>query len=138
MRKNICLPQILAIFLVFFSSLVFGADNETKLNSIGKLLNGRSYVRMDKDLTCKSNDPEHTVLKTWANKITIENGRILIWGKVCNDSPESISFSEAGKNLFISVDLKRIIYKKEVLLYSRDTPKLCDAGQWCPVEETKP
>jgi len=104
---------------------------------MGTLLNGRSYVRMEKDATCKANNPEHTVIKTWANKISFENGQILIWGKVCNDSPESISISQAGKNLFISADLRRIVYKNEVLRYSKDTPKLCEEGQWCPVEAAK-
>jgi hypothetical protein len=121
-----------------FAGFAHTADNENRPTGMGTLLNGRSYVRMEKDATCKANNPEHTVIKTWANKISFENGQILIWGKVCNDSPESISISQAGKNLFISADLRRIVYKNEVLRYSKDTPKLCEEGQWCPVEAAKP
>jgi hypothetical protein len=138
MRSKKLLPQAVAASLVVASALVCAGESEIKQTGIGKLLNGRSYVRMEKDATCKANNPEHTVIKTWANKISFENGQILIWGKVCNDSPESIFISQAGKNLFISADLRRIVYKNEVLRYFKDAPKLCDDGQWCPVEADKP
>ena len=138
MRSKKLLPQAVAASLALVSAFVCAGEKEINQTGIGKLLNGRTYVRMEKDAICKANDPERTVLKTWANKISFENGQVLIWGKVCNDSPESISISQAGKNLFISADLKRIVYKKEVLRYSKDTPKLCDEGQWCPLEVSKP
>ena len=138
MRRKKSLSQAVATGLLLFSALVNAAENEIKLTGIGKLLNGRIYVRMEKDATCKANNQEHTVLKTWANKVSFENGQVLIWGKVCNDSPESLSLSQAGKSLLISADLKRIVYKNEVLRYSQDTPKLCDEGQWCKVEVSKP
>ena len=138
MRRKKSLSQAVVTGLLLFSALAHAAENEIKLTGIGKLLNGRIYVRMEKDATCKANDPERTVLKTWANKVSFENGQVLIWGKVCNDSPESLSLSQAGKSLLISADLKRIVYKNEVLRYSQDTPKLCDEGQWCKVEVSKP
>ena len=138
MRRKKSLSQAVVTGLLLFSALAHAAENEIKLTGIGKLLNGRIYVRMEKDATCKANDPERTVLKTWANKVSFENGQVLIWGKVCNDSPESLPLSQAGKSLLISADLKRIVYKNEVLRYSKDTPKLCDEGQWCKVEVSKP
>ena len=138
MNCKIYLRYAVLTCLGLFAGLAHTADNENRPTGMGTLLNGRSYVRMEKDATCKANNPEHTVIKTWANKISFENGQILIWGKVCNDSPESISISHAGKNLFISADLRRIVYKNEVLRYSKDTPKLCEEGQWCPVEAAKP
>ena len=138
MRRTKSLSQAVVTGLLLFSALVHAAENEIKLTGIGKLLNGRIYVRMEKDATCKANDPERTVLKTWANKVSFENGQVLIWGKVCNDSFESLPLSQAGKSLLISADLKRIVYKNEVLRYSQDTPKLCDEGQWCKVEVSKP
>ena len=138
MRRKKSLSQAVVTGLLLFSALAHAAENEIKLTGIGKLLNGRIYVRMEKDATCKANNQEHTVLKTWANKVSFENGQVLIWGKVCNDSPESLSLSQAGKSLLISADLKRIVYKNEVLRYSQDTPKLCDEGQWCKVEVSKP
>ena len=138
MRRKKSLSQAVATGLLLFSALVNAAENEIKLTGIGKLLNGRIYVRMEKDATCKANNQEHTVLKTWANKVSFENGQVLIWGKVCNDSFESLPLSQAGKSLLISADLKRIVYKNEVLRYSQDTPKLCDEGQWWKVEVSKP
>jgi hypothetical protein len=138
MNKKIFLDLSLMICLVLISGLTHSAENDSKPTGMAKLLNGRTYIRLDNDATCKSNDPEHTVIKTWANKISFENGRVLIWGKVCNDSPESLPVAKLGKNLLISSDLKRIVYNKEVLLYFKDAPKLCDAGQWCPVENSKP
>ncbi len=138
MNKKIFLNLSLTVYVVLFSGFTHSAENDGKSNGVAKLLNGRTYIRLDNDATCKSNNPEHTVLKTWANKITFENGRILIWGKVCNDSPESLPVAKLGKTLLISADLKRIVYNKEVLLYSKDAPKLCDAGQWCPVENNTP
>jgi hypothetical protein len=138
MNKKIFLNLSLAIYLVLISGLTHSAENDSKSTGMAKLLNGRTYIRLDNNATCKSNNPEHTVLKTWANKITFENGRVLIWGKVCNDSPESLPVTKIGKNLLISADLKRIVYNKEVLLYFNADPKLCDAGQWCPVENSTP
>ena len=138
MRRKKSLSQAVVTGLLLFSALAHAAENEIKLTGIGKLLNGRIYVRMEKDATCKANDPERTVLKTWANKVSFENGQVLIWGKVCNDSFESLPLSQACKSLLISADLKRIVYKNEVLRYSQDTPKLCDEGQWCKVEVSKP
>lgn len=138
MNVNMLSKQVFFTACCLLSVAAHAGENDNKLSGISKLLNTRTYVRMDKDATCKANDPEHTVLKTWANKISFENGQVLVWGKVCNDSPESISFVEAGKSLYISADLKRIVYKNEVLRYYKDAPKLCDGGQWCPVEAAKP
>ena len=105
---------------------------------MAKLLQGRIYVRLQKGATCKANDPEHTVLATWANRVSFSDGKMLLWGSVCNDSPESLSMAEVGSNLLVSADLKRIVFKNEVLRYTKDTPKLCEQGQWCPVNKATP
>ena len=120
------------------SSAVQAQEAVVKPAGIAKLLQGRSYVRLQKGATCKANDPEHTVLATWANRISFSDGKMLLWGTVCNDSPESLSLAEAGSNLLVSADLKRIVFKNEVLRYTKDTPKLCDEGQWCPVNKAAP
>ena len=120
------------------SSAVQAQEAVVKPAGIAKLLQGRSYVRLQKGATCKANDPEHTVLATWANRISFSDGKMLLWGTVCNDSPESLSLAEAGSNLLVSADLKRIVFKNEVLRYTKDTPKLCDEGQWCPVNKATP
>jgi len=120
------------------SSAVQAQEVVVKPAGIAKLLQGRSYVRLQKGATCKANDPEHTVLATWANRISFSDGKMLLWGTVCNDSPESLSLAEAGSNLLVSADLKRIVFKNEVLRYTKDTPKLCDEGQWCPVNKATP
>lgn len=132
------LPLALTLCLVLLSTLVWAAEPDAKGTGIAKLLNGRSYVLLSKEATCKANNPEHTVLKSWANRISFENGQLLVWGKVCNDTPDTIPLAQAGKNLLISLDLKRVVYKNEVLRYARELPALCDAGQWCPVEDAKP
>jgi hypothetical protein len=129
---------VVATAFIFFSAFVYAGENEIKLTGIGKLLNGRSYVLVGKDVTCKGNDPEHTEIKSWANKISFEGGQVLVWGKICNDSPENIAISEIGKSLLISADLNIIIYKNEVLRYFKVAPKLCDAGLWCPVKQVTP
>ena len=120
------------------SSAVQAQEVVVKPAGIAKLLQGRSYVRLQKGATCKANDPEHRVLATWANRISFSDGKMLLWGTVCNDSPESLSMAEAGSNLLVSADLKRIVFKNEVLRYTKDTPKLCDEGQWCPVNKATP
>ena len=135
-KKTFVLGVATGLFL--FSTFVHAGENEIKLTGIGKLLNGRSYVLMGKNVTCRGNDPEHTEIKSWANKISFEGGQVLVWGKVCNDSPENIAISKIGKNLFISADLNIIIYKNEVLRYSKVDPKLCDAGLWCPAKQVTP
>jgi hypothetical protein len=135
-KKTLLLTVVTSLLL--FSTFVNAGEYEIKLTGIGKLLDGRSYLLIGKDVTCKANDPEHTEIKSWANKISFEGGKVLIWGKVCNDSPESMAISKLGKSLLISANLDIIIFKKQVLKYSKDNPKLCDAGLWCPVEQIKP
>lgn len=110
-------------------------DERGKVRSLQKALEGREYIRMGKDVTCKSNSPERTVLKSWANRISVKDGALLVWGPVCNDSPESIPLAQAARSVFVSADLKRILYKGEVLAYAKELPKLCEAGPWCPVEQ---
>lgn len=138
MRKIIPLTLALTLCLTLLSTFVHAGEPDTKGTGIAKLLNGRSYVHLGKNATCKANNAEHTVLKTWVNRISLENGQLLVWGKVCNDTPETIPLSQVGKNLLISLDLKRLVYKNEVLRYAKELPALCDAGQWCPAEEVKP
>ena len=138
MHSRISLIAALTTVLASATIPLHAGETENKLTRVAKLLDGRNYVRMGKDITCKGNDPEHTELKSWANKISFESGQILIWGKVCNDSPESVAFSTIGKNLLISADLSIIVYKNEVLKYFKDGTKLCDAGLWCPVKQVAP
>jgi len=138
MKSEKTLVLVVAAALIFLSAVVNASENEKKISGIGKLLNGRSYVIMGKDITCRANDLARTEIKSWANKISFEEGRVLVWGKVCNDSPENIAISKVGKSLLISADLNIIIYKNEVLRYSESGPKLCDVGLWCPVEQVKP
>lgn len=128
----------MAILGFGLASAVYAEEVSVKTSGVAKLLNGRNYVRLQMDATCKANDPEHTLLKTWANRVSFSDGKILVWGTVCNDSPNVIPLTKAGNSLLISADLKRIVYKNEVLRYTKDMPDLCEAGQWCPVGQTKP
>jgi hypothetical protein len=129
---------------VFISVLLVTAlaasaqETSAKATGLSKVLQGRSYVRLQKDATCKANDAERTVLKTWGNRVSFSDGNMLVWGTVCNDSAEQLPLSAAGSSLLISADLKRIVYKNEVLRYVKEVPRLCEGGQWCPAEQAKP
>lgn len=91
-----------------------------------------NYYRLD-PVTCKANNPEHTLLKSWTNRISFTKEKILIWGNICNDSPFAIPISDVKKELQISVDFAEIIYKGEHLVLKNDPPNLCENGLWCPV-----
>ena len=98
-------------------------------------LKGRAYYRLDPDSTCKAHAPDRTVIKSWANKISFEDGRLLLWGKTCNDSPQTVPLSKAASEITISRDLTRIRYQGECLYYYEMPPKLCEFGSWCPAED---
>ena len=123
----------LFIFVSLFTSFVILRAEVINKSILPQLFEGRSYYHLKKDVICKSNDPDRTVIKSWANKISFKDGQLLIWGNLCKDSPELISFSDTKKDLFLSSDMQIIIYKKEVLVFYKFEPKLCLAGQWCPV-----
>ena len=134
-------------FQILFSLLTLSADilaqtgiptsELSTSSSLSKALNGRSYFHSSKNFSCRSNDPNHTVIKSWKNKIEFKEDRILIWGNLCNDSAKSIPFPMARSNLFVSSDLKLIVYKKQVLVYKEKDPELCPEGQWCPLKREK-
>lgn len=96
-------------------------------------LDGRAYYRLDDKATCKSNTPGHTVIKTWANKITVQGERLLLWGSLCNDTPTVVPLREASAALLLSRDLHMLRYKGECLTYADKPPTLCPQGLWCPV-----
>jgi len=103
--------------------------------SLTEMLNGRNYFHFSKNFSCRSNDPRHTIIKSWKNKIEFKEERILVWGSLCNDSAKSIPFASIKGDLFISSDLRLIIYKKQVLVYKEKEPILCEEGQWCPLKK---
>jgi hypothetical protein len=97
-------------------------------------IDGHAYYRLDGTVTCKANNAEHTVIKSWANKVSFHGDQLLVWGPVCNDTPTVIALREAAAELMITRDLKTIFYKGECLAYSEHPPKLCAQGIWCPVK----
>jgi|GEM_PF-6883086 len=98
-------------------------------------LANRAYYRLD-PTTCRANNTEHTVLKSWSNKITFTEDGMLVWGTICNDSPRFVHIREIGGDLRTIPDLTEIIYQGEHLLFQTQEPKLCSFGIWCPVQET--
>ena len=101
-------------------------------------LQGRDYYRLEEKTTCKLPGPESIHLKTWANRLTIEDGRLLIWGPICSDAPIVVPWSEAARDLRISADRQHLSYKGEILIHAATPPQLCEAGQWCPVPPAGP
>jgi len=136
MNKNII--RFFCFAALFFSTSIFAQSAGVDQPVLAKILDGKSYYRLTTGKTCQANDPERTLIKSWSNKVSFKNGQILVWGSVCNDSPELILFSDAKNDLFVSSDLRIIVYKKEVLVLYGKEPKLCPAGQWCPLGDVKP
>ena len=101
-------------------------------------LEGRAYYRLDDKAACKADNPDHTLIKSWANKVSFHEGRLLEWGMVCNDSPKVTSLRDAAVELMVTRDLKKISYHGETLLYWENPPKLCDEGIWCPLKPENP
>lgn len=97
-------------------------------------LEGRAYYRLDDKAACKANNPNHTLIKSWANKLSFHEGRVLEWGMICNDSPKVTPLRDAAVELMVTRDLKKISYRGETLMYGENPPKLCDAGVWCPLK----
>ncbi len=101
---------------------------------LSEQLEGRAYYRLDDKAACKANDPNHTLIKSWANKVSFHEGRLLEWGMICNDSPKVTPLRDAAVALMVTRDLKKISYHGETLMYGENPPKLCDAGVWCPLK----
>ncbi len=96
-------------------------------------LDGRAYYRLDATVTCKTNTAEHTVIKSWANKVSFHGERVLVWGPICNDTPTAIALREAAAEIMVTRDLHILRYKGECLTYAEKPPTLCAQGLWCPV-----
>ncbi len=96
-------------------------------------LDGRAYYRLDATATCKTNTAEHTVIKSWANKVSFHGERVLVWGPICNDTPTAIALREAAAEIMVTRDLNTLRYKGECLTYAEKPPTLCAQGLWCPV-----
>lgn len=101
-------------------------------------LEGRAYYRLDDKAACKADNPSHTLIKSWANKVSFHEGRLLEWGMICNDSPKVTPLRDAAVELMVTRDLKKISYYGETLLYWENPPKLCDEGIWCPLKPENP
>ena len=95
---------------------------------------GKNYYLLKDGFTCRANAPNKPKIRSWKNRIQILNGKIAIWGTICNDYPELLGFSEGLK---FSTDRTTLIFQSEKYLYQATPPELCDDGSWCPVDETK-
>lgn len=112
-----------------------GAATELGYVILPESLEGRDYYRLDDQARCKAHNAEHTLIKSWANKISFHAGRLLVWGSICNDSPRALPLSAAVADLRVSRDLRQLVYKGETLTHADAPPKLCEAGSWCPLQE---
>jgi hypothetical protein len=100
---------------------------------IFKLLEGRTYYHLGEGVSCKSNTPERTLIKSWSNKVSFNNESMLVWGKICNDSVENINLKIIKDTIYIAPDLETVIFHGEKLIFYSQPPKLCDTGIWCPI-----
>ena len=95
-------------------------------------LEGRAYYLLADNVTCRANTPDHPYLKSWKNKLTFTQGKVVIWQTLCNDSPLVLDFD--GRAFVFTPDLSSLTYAGESYTYYAHPPQLCDQGQWCPVE----
>ena len=136
---------LLSIFLVLLSgcsllqSSIFRGKAEFSSVASGgrldifKLLEGRTYYLLGEGVSCKSNTPERTAIKSWSKKVSFNNESMLVWGNICNDSVENINLKIVKDTIYIAPDMETIIFHGEKLIFYPKPPKLCDAGMWCPM-----
>jgi hypothetical protein len=97
-------------------------------------LEGRSYYDMT-PTSCRANAPGRALLKSWTNRIQFYERKVLIWGKICNDSPQVEQFQP--DKFDFDQDLSSLIYESEQFQFFSQPPDLCEGGQWCPEEEQR-
>ncbi len=96
-------------------------------------LEGRNYYLLEKNFTCRANAPGKPILKSWKDRIGFSNGKVLIWGTVCNDNPIINTFNYLDFSL--SDDMSSLKYQAKNYTFYEEKPKLCPSGQWCPINE---
>lgn len=118
------------VVISIFSSLF----NRAIASDYPNQINNSNYYLFENGLTCRTNTPEKTVIKTWKNRIQFTNNKVLIWGNLCSDYPVTTKFNPS--EFIFSEDLSHFVYKSEKYILNEHPPKLCKKGQWCPVEES--
>jgi hypothetical protein len=116
------------------SATVTPSQRELAYVVLSDQIDGHAYYQLDETATCKANNAQHTVIKSWANKVSFHGDRLLVWGPVCNDTSTVVALREATAELMVTRDLKTLVYKGECLTYSDSPPQLCAQGIWCPVK----
>jgi hypothetical protein len=81
---------------------------------------------------CRAHTPDRPYLKSWKNRLTFAQGKVLIWQTLCNDNPLVLDFDALA--FVFAPDLSSLTYEGEAYTYYAHPPQLCDQGQWCPVE----
>lgn len=115
------------LFLVAVAPSSVGVAREEDRTLLERL-EGRSYYNMT-PASCRANAPGRPWVKSWTNHIQFHEGRVLIWGKICNDSPVTEPFRP--EDFDFNEDLSSLVYKAERFELHEQPPKLCEAGQWC-------
>jgi len=96
-------------------------------------IEGRNYYLLEKGFTCRANTREKPTLKSWKNRLEFSDGEVLIWETVCNDNPTVRQFDI--KDFSFSEGLSLLKYQEEEYVFYAKPPKLCPAGQWCPISK---
>jgi hypothetical protein len=126
---NICNLRWLLFLVAVAPSSVGVAREEDRDRTLLERVEGRSYYDMT-PISCRANAPGRPWVKSWTNRIQFHEGRVLIWGNICNDIPVTESFRPEDFDL--NQDLSSLVYKAKQFEFHEQPPKLCEAGQWCP------
>lgn len=94
-------------------------------------LDGRHYYLMEPSL-CRANAPGRPRIRSWTDHIEIRGNGIAVWGQVCNDAPDVRPLRH--EDIKISRDRSFIVLGGRRYTHGLVPPRLCQAGQWCPVE----
>ena len=101
-------------------------------DALPNALEGRAYYLLADDVTCRANTPERPRLKSWKNKLTFAQEKVLMWQTLCNDSPLVLDFDAHA--FVVSHGFSSLTYEGETYTYYEHPPQLCAQGQWCPVD----
>lgn len=96
-------------------------------------INNRNYYLFVEGYSCISNTRSKTRIKSWKNRIEFIDGDVLIYGDLCNDQAEVLSFKP--DDFEFSDDLSTMTFQTETFVYHELKPQLCEKGWWCPTED---
>lgn len=89
-------------------------------------LNGRHYYLLEDGLTCTAGMVPGEAVPSWRDHFSINDGQLLDWGSLCNDTQMLIGPVDAA--LEVSPDLLWLRYQGKVYRYFATPPLPAKAG----------